>query len=90
MLKRLRAEYEKAGRLSEFDQLKNFVWGDGHAGTYAEVAARLGVEEGAVKVAVHRLRKRFREQLRLEVLQTVSSPEEVDAELRHLRSLLSS
>ncbi len=89
VLNQLRAEYEKAGRVSDFDQLKNFVWGDGHAGTYAEVAARLKIEEGAVKVAVHRLRKRFRDQLRLEVLRTVSSPEEVDEELRHLRSLLS-
>jgi RNA polymerase sigma factor (sigma-70 family) len=89
VLNQLRVEYQKAGRVSEFDRLKNLVWGDGHAGTYAEVAARLQVGEGAVKVAVHRLRKRFREQLRLEVLKTVSSPEEVDAELRHLRSLLS-
>jgi RNA polymerase sigma factor (sigma-70 family) len=86
----LRVEYERAGRGADFDQLRNFVWGDGHAGSYAEVAARLGAEEGAVKVAVHRLRKRFREQLRLEVLKTVAAPEEVDAELRHLRSLLSS
>ena len=90
VLKRLRAEYEQAGRVAEFDELKSCVWGDGHAGSYAEVAARMKVEEGAVKVAVHRLRKRFREQLRLEVLKTVSSPEEVDAELRYLRSVLSS
>jgi len=90
VLNQLRVEYEIAGRMAEFDQLRNFVWGDGHTGTYGEVAARMKVEENAVKVAVHRLRKRFREQLRLEVLKTVSSPEEVDAELRHLRSLLSS
>ncbi len=85
----LHLEYEQAGRVSEFDRLKNFVWGDGHGGTYAEVATQLNVQEGAIKVAVHRLRKRFREQLRLEVLRTVSSPDEVDEELRHLRSLLS-
>jgi DNA-directed RNA polymerase specialized sigma24 family protein len=90
VLNQLQEEYAKAGRQAEFDQLKAFVWGDGRTGTYAEVAGRLKVEENAVKVAVHRLRKRFREQLRLEVLKTVSSPEEVDDELRHLRSLLSS
>ena len=90
VLNKLRVEYEKAGRLVEFDELASCVWGDGHAGSYAEVAARLSVEEGAVKVAVHRLRKRFREQLRLEVSRTVSSPEDVDAELRHLRSVLGS
>ena len=89
VLAQLRAEYEKAGRVGEFDQLKACVWGDGHAGSYAEVAARMKVEEGAVKVAVHRLRKRFREQLRLEVLKTVSSPEEVDDEMRYLRAVLS-
>ena len=89
VLSQLQAEYQKAGRVAEFDQLKAFVWGVGHGGTYAEVAVRMKMEENAVKVAVHRLRKRFREQLRLEVLKTVSSPEEVDAELRHLRSLLS-
>lgn len=89
VLGRLQSEYTKAGRDAEFAQLKSFVWGDGNPGTYAEVAAQLRMEENALKVAVHRLRKRFREQLRLEVSRTVSSPEEVDAELRHLRSLLS-
>lgn len=90
VLRQLRSEYESARRLNEFDLLKNFVWGDGLSGTYADVAAQLNTQENAIKQAVHRLRNRFREQLRLQVLQTVSSPEEVDEELRHLRSLLSS
>jgi RNA polymerase sigma-70 factor (ECF subfamily) len=89
-LSQLRTEYEAAGRLKEFDVLKSLVWGEGQTGTYAEVGIQLGMQEGAVKVAVHRLRQRFREQLRLDVLRTVSGPEEVDAELQHLRSLLSS
>ena len=89
-LGQLRIEYESAGRLREFEILKNFVWGDAPGGTYAEVGDALNMQENAVKVAVHRLRKRFREQLRTEVLRTVSSPDEVDAELRHLRALLSS
>lgn len=89
VLGRLRVEYQKAGRIPEFNQLKTFVWGDGNPGTYAEVAARLRTKESALKVAVHRLRKRFREQIRLEVERTVSSPEEVDDEMRYLRSLLS-
>jgi DNA-directed RNA polymerase specialized sigma24 family protein len=89
VLRRLRVEYEKAGRAGDFDQLKNFVWGDAHAGSYLQVASQMKVGENAVKVAVHRLRKRFREQLRLEVLRTVSSEEELDAELRHLRAVLS-
>lgn len=90
VLSQLQVEYTKAGRDAEFAQLKSFVWGDESSGTYTEVAAKLRMEEGALKVAVHRLRKRFREQLRHEVARTVSSPEEVDAELRHLRALLSS
>lgn len=89
-LGQLRNEYESSGRLREFEILKNFVWGDAPGGTYAEVGVALSMQENAVKVAVHRLRKRFREQLRTEVLRTVSSPDEVDAELRHLRALLSS
>ena len=60
VLNHLRNEYQKAGRNGEFDQLKSFVWGEGHPGTYAEVAVRLKIEENAVKVAVHRLRKRLR------------------------------
>lgn len=86
----LRSECASTDALREFDLIKNFVWGEGLTGTYAEVGTALGVEEGTVKVKVHRLRARFREQLRLEVLRTVSSPEEVDDELRHLRALLSS
>jgi RNA polymerase sigma-70 factor (ECF subfamily) len=89
VLTQLGHDYDQAGRGTEFNRLKNFVWGDGDGGTYAEVAVHLNMQENAVKTAVHRLRKRFREQLRLEVGRTVSSPEEVDEELRHLRALLS-
>lgn len=85
----LKVEYQKAGRSEEYAQLKSFVWGDGNPGTYFEAAAHLGMEENALKVAVHRLRKRFREQLRQEVGRTVSAPEEIDEELLYLRSLLS-
>jgi hypothetical protein len=49
----------------------------------------LGMEEGAVKVAVHRLRQRYRELLRAEIANTVASTEEVDAEMRHLFNVLS-
>jgi len=90
VLAQLQSEYQKAGRNADFEQLKSFVWGDGRTGSYAEVAQRLNMQENAVKVAVHRLRKRLRDQLRLEISRTVSIPEEVDAELRHLRELLSS
>jgi len=90
VLGQLQSEYQKAGRELEFAQLKSFVWGDGNPGTYAEASARMQIRENALKVAVHRLRKRFRDQLRREVSRTVSSPEEVEAELQHLRALFCS
>jgi len=56
--------------------------------TYAEAAPQLGLTEGAVKVAVHRLRSRYRELLRAEVAKTVATPSEVDEELQHLIAVL--
>jgi RNA polymerase sigma-70 factor (ECF subfamily) len=54
--------------------------------SYADTGSVLGMSEGAVKVAVHRLRRQFRDVVRDEIAQTVSSPEEIDDELRHLWS----
>ena len=54
----------------------------------AEIAARLGMKEGAVRVAVHRLRTRYRDLLRAEIAETVASPAEVDAEMQHLFAAL--
>ena len=62
--------------------------GDRASQPYAELAAKLGMEEGAVKVAVHRLRQRYRELLRAEIANTVASPSEVDAEMHHLFNVL--
>ncbi|HVU38284.1 MAG TPA: sigma-70 family RNA polymerase sigma factor [Opitutales bacterium] len=86
---RLRAEYATAGKTRDFDALKVFLTGDAGEVPYVELAAQLGQGEGALRVAVHRLRKRFRELFRQEIAQTVSSPSEIDAELRHLISVLS-
>ena len=57
--------------------------------SYADIGRPLNLTEGAVKVAVHRLRKRFREVLRAEVAHTVARPEDIDDELRHLIAVLS-
>ena len=83
---RLRAELKKAGKEEQFEQLKVFLTGESRAVGYAEVGLRLNMSEGAVKVAVHRLRRRFRALLQDEIAQTVSSPAEVDDEIRHLWS----
>lgn len=80
---RLRDEYANRGKAELFDALAPYVAGEGD-GSYAEVAGPLGMSEGAIKVAVHRLRARLREILRQEVAQTVADAGDVDEELGHL------
>jgi RNA polymerase sigma-70 factor (ECF subfamily) len=84
---RLAGEQEEAGKGAHFAALRGFIPGDGGR-SYAEVGAALGMSEGAVKVAVHRLRKRFKMVLREEIEDTVNDPNLVDEELRHLRAAL--
>ena len=87
-LDRLRDEFAGGGREQEFDQLKEFLTQASQDGAYSVVAGQLGLEEGAVAVRVHRLRKRYRELVREEVAQTVATPGEVEDELRHLLTVL--
>lgn len=89
VLNRLRDEYTAGGKRALFDQLKVTLTGERSAIPYAELAPPLGMSEGAVKVAVHRLRKQYRDQLRAEIANTVANPGEVDEELRHLITVLS-
>jgi RNA polymerase sigma-70 factor (ECF subfamily) len=86
---RLRAEFAAAGKPGDFEALKDSLTADHGAIDYPAVAARLGLSEGAVRVAVHRLRKRFRQIYREEISQTLSDGADLDAELRHLASALS-
>jgi RNA polymerase sigma-70 factor (ECF subfamily) len=88
VVKQLEAEFQAQGQAASFAALKPCLVGDRAAQPYAELAAMLGMEEGAVKVAVHRLRQRYRELLRAEIANTVASAEEVDAEMRHLFNVL--
>ena len=83
-MSQLRTEAQEAAKDEQFETLAPYLTGDDSARTYAETATILGLSEGAVKVAVHRLRRRFRDVVRHEILQTVSSPVEIDDELRHL------
>jgi RNA polymerase sigma-70 factor (ECF subfamily) len=80
----LRAEFEQAGKLEMFERLKSFVWGEQNALSYAAMAEHLAMSEGAVKVAVHRLRQRYGQLLRAEIAQTVSTAVEAEEELRYL------
>jgi RNA polymerase sigma-70 factor (ECF subfamily) len=89
VLSRLHTEMVAAGREAAFERLKNYLTGDEPQLSYARTATELGMSEGAVKVAVHRLRRQFRDLLRDEIAHTVSSPGDIDDELRHLRSAMS-
>jgi len=88
VLQSLRAEYEHAGKGELFARLNPSLVGGRDAQPYAELATQLGLTEGAVKVAVHRLRKRYRQLLRAEIAQTMAGTEDVDDELRHLFAVL--
>ena len=88
VLSALRQEFNAADRARLFEELKGFIWGDKSTASYAEIAGHLNLSEGTVKVAVHRLRQRFRELLRAEVAHTVARPEDIDSELRHLIRVL--
>jgi RNA polymerase sigma-70 factor (ECF subfamily) len=81
---RLGGEYRAQGKGALFDVLRATLAGASDAAPYAELAKQLGLSEGAVKVAVHRLRQRYRALLRETIADTVSTPEEVEDELRYL------
>jgi len=85
-LEKLQAESETGGKRELFEALKGSLTGE--EPPRGETAARLGMTEGAVKVAVHRLRKRYRELLRAEIAETVSDPSDIDDEMRHLVAAL--
>ena len=84
VLERLGEDYIEHGKGELFERLKRFLQGDDGAETYREIAAQLGMSEGSIKVAVHRLRQRYGRLLRHEIAQTVGGEEEVDDELGHL------
>jgi RNA polymerase sigma-70 factor (ECF subfamily) len=87
VLLRLQAEMAASQKSHLFDALRDTLTG-GSSGSYAAIAARLGMTEGAVKTAAHRLRRRYRDLLCDEIAQTVASPEEVKDEIRYLLSCL--
>jgi RNA polymerase sigma factor (sigma-70 family) len=88
VMQSVRVEYASLGKGALFDVLRGVVWGDGQATGYAALAQQTGLTEGAFKVAVHRLRARFKECLHREVAQTVATPGEIEDELRHLLAAL--
>jgi len=85
---RLRQEALAAGKAADFDLLKSFLTADKAGIRYAESAKTLNMSEGAVRVAIHRLRRRFRDIFREEIANTVDAPDEIDEELRYLISIM--
>jgi DNA-directed RNA polymerase specialized sigma24 family protein len=84
VLGQLRREWEATGRETEFDELKACLLGQNPPGGYAAMAARLDTSEGALKTAIHRLRRKFQVELRRDIAETVSDPADVDDEIRYL------
>jgi RNA polymerase sigma factor (sigma-70 family) len=88
-MSRLRAEFEGTGKNEEFEKLKRFLTAGKSEIPYLTVAGELGMTESALRVAVHRLRKRYRELFREEIAHTLAEGENVEEELRHLIVVLS-
>jgi RNA polymerase sigma-70 factor (ECF subfamily) len=89
VLRGLREDYEQNGQGRLFEAIKPCLLGAREGQPYAALSANLGMSEGAIKVAVHRLRGRYRERLKAEIAHTVESSAEVEDEMRHLFRVLS-
>lgn len=88
-MSRLETDQQEAQKGEQFSRLKGFLSGGDQPGGYAAVCGLLGMTESAARMAVSRLRSRYRELLREEILRTVASSQDVDDELRHLFQAIS-
>lgn len=89
VMTRLRESLERSEQREQFDALKHCLIGDGDGETYAQLAQRLGTTEGAIKMAVQRLRRRFASTIREEIAHTVTRPDEIEDEIRCLFAAVS-
>jgi RNA polymerase sigma-70 factor (ECF subfamily) len=85
---RLEAESQEAGSWPQFQQLRQYLTSAEPQVPYGEAAEALGMSEGAIRTAVHRLRKRYGQALRAEIAQTVANPADTDGEVRHLLAIV--
>jgi RNA polymerase sigma-70 factor (ECF subfamily) len=85
----LQKEFAQGGKADQFEALKPWLMGEAPSMSQADAARQLGLSEGAVKVVIHRLRKRFRDTVRAEIGHTLRDPSLIDEELRHLVEALS-
>jgi RNA polymerase sigma-70 factor (ECF subfamily) len=89
VLRRLRQEYERSGKGQLFEKLSGLLPGDAEGDSYRDLARELGMTEGAVRVAVHRLRRRYGQLFSREVAHTVARPAEIPDEMRYLLAVVS-
>jgi RNA polymerase sigma factor (sigma-70 family) len=89
VLVRLEDEFKAAGKEKRFCLLQGHLLGENDASAYSELGSRLGISANAVAAEVHRLRAKYRENFRAEVMQTVGSQQDFDEELRHIFAILS-
>ena len=85
---KVRKHYAQKGQANQFERLKDFLTGSSPTESHDRLAEDLEMTEGAVRVAVHRLRRRFAELLRLEIAETVAEEDEIDSEIRFLFTVL--
>ena len=90
VIEQLREEFSQSGKADIFDELKAYLWGDQVDTPIKDIAKHLQMTEGATKVTMHRLRKRYKERLRQTIADTVDSPDDIDDELRYLATILRS
>src|SRR5260370_22886811 len=88
VLSRLKDEYRAAGNIALFDSLKELLPDEPGAPSQAEIAARLGMTENAVRQAFYRFRQRYQSLLREEIAHTVATPADIEDELRHLIAVI--
>ncbi len=89
VVEKLRQQYSEEGKAALFDSLRPHLIGDADYGGFAETANKLGLSQGAARVAATRLRDKFKEAFRAEVAATVQDPRDVDGEIRHIIGLFS-
>lgn len=85
---RLRADFAKGDNLDDFEQLREYLPLGDQATPYAAAAKKLGIAENALRLQIHRMRKRFAKHVEAEIAQTVADPEEQKAELAYLMELM--
>jgi len=88
VMTRLRADYVNAGKSAQFEKLSEFLNQDSRDIGYEELSGEMAMSAGALRMAVHRMRRAYRRILREEIAETVSTPDEIDAEIRFLVAIL--